>query len=358
MHFAASLRVSPTAAAAIAVVVAAACACDRATVAADHAASTVSSTSTATSTATETSSLWGTGLYAKGGTIAEGNHAFVPQYPLWSDGASKRRWIWLPPGSTIEASNPDVWVFPVGTKLWKEFSFAQRRVETRFMERTPSGWRFATYVWNERQDDATLASARGASTAVTVAPGLTHQIPSEADCRVCHGSQPVLGFSALQLSVDRDPNAPHREDATHASVDLARLVARGWLRGFSGTTSPRIAARSATERAALGYLHANCGSCHREGSPLSSLHMVLASSMASSRVSTVVATTHGVASQVDATRQRIAPGRPEASVLFERVSSRVPAVQMPPLGTQVVDEAAVGLLRTWIRETSAEPLGE
>ena len=47
----------------------------------------------------------------------------------------KRRWISLPPGSAIDASDPDAWAFPVGTRLWKEFSFGGQRVETRYMER-------------------------------------------------------------------------------------------------------------------------------------------------------------------------------------------------------------------------------
>ena len=43
--------------------------------------------------------------------------AFSPQYPLWTDGATKRRWISLPPGTAIDGSNPDNWVFPIGTRL-------------------------------------------------------------------------------------------------------------------------------------------------------------------------------------------------------------------------------------------------
>src|SRR5512138_3923951 len=88
-----------------------------------------------------------TGLYARGSTeeIAAGVLPFSPQYPLWSDGAEKRRWIRLPPGTCIDARAPDRWVFPVGTRLWKEFSLG-RRLETRMLERTRDGWRFATYV--------------------------------------------------------------------------------------------------------------------------------------------------------------------------------------------------------------------
>src|SRR5687768_17065614 len=59
-----------------------------------------------------------TGLYVPDSLRVRGdNIAFAPQYPLWSDGTSKRRWIYLPPGEAIDASRVDAWEFPVGTRL-------------------------------------------------------------------------------------------------------------------------------------------------------------------------------------------------------------------------------------------------
>ena len=73
-----------------------------------------------------------TGLYVAGTlTVDPRNRPFSPQYPLWTDGARKQRWIQLPAGSRITARDADTWEFPVGTRLWKEFAFDGRRVETR-----------------------------------------------------------------------------------------------------------------------------------------------------------------------------------------------------------------------------------
>ena len=108
-----------------------------------------------------------TGLYAAGSvtTARADNITFAPQYPLWSDGTRKRRWIYLPPGTAVDASHIDAWEFPVGTRLWKEFGY-DRPVETRFIERLADGsWRFATYVWNEAGTDAVLAAEDGAAAA-------------------------------------------------------------------------------------------------------------------------------------------------------------------------------------------------
>ena len=41
---------------------------------------------------------------------------FTPRYPLWSDGMSKRRWLHVPPGASIDKSDPDAWEFPRGTR--------------------------------------------------------------------------------------------------------------------------------------------------------------------------------------------------------------------------------------------------
>ncbi len=64
-----------------------------------------------------------TGLYADfaARTLSPGVISFVPRYQLWSDGADKQRYLLLPPGSTIDTTEMDHWVFPIGTKAWKEF---------------------------------------------------------------------------------------------------------------------------------------------------------------------------------------------------------------------------------------------
>jgi hypothetical protein len=61
-----------------------------------------------------------TGLYAEESTevVRAGNIEFSPQYPLWSDGMTKRRRIHLPPGTAIDAAELDAWTFPPGTRLW------------------------------------------------------------------------------------------------------------------------------------------------------------------------------------------------------------------------------------------------
>ena len=286
---------------------------------------------------------------------------FAPQYPLWSDGATKLRWLFLPRGSSIDASNVDTWKFPVGTRLWKEFRF-NRRAETRFIERTRQGWRYATYVWNDDESEAVLAPEMGIAQSVETRPGVRHAIPSRMDCRACHEASPVrvLGVGALQLSPDRDPNAPHAEALPTGAVDLTSLLERRLVRGLPRRfidIAPRINADSPTSRAALGYLHTNCGTCHTAGGELASLSFSLRYLLdrRAGESAPAVATSVGrrgvfrPAGQATAA-ERVSAGDPDGSMLLTRMASRHLVAQMPPLGTRVVDEAAVQLIRKWITE--------
>ena len=184
---------------------------------------------------------------------------FTPQYPLWTDGAAKRRWIYLPPGKSIDKSNPEAWVFPAGTRLWKEFAYG-RAVETRYMERMRDGsWRFATYLWNAEGTRATLAPEDGTQAGA-------HVIPSRSDCVTCHEgpAAPVLGYSAVQLQ--------------------SKLPA------------------------AAGYLHGNCGHCHNERA-LPGLDFVLAHEP--TRATESLARTHaGAAKRAELIAQRMRSHNP------------------------------------------------
>jgi hypothetical protein len=286
-----------------------------------------------------------TGLFVAGSNtqVRPGVWPFTPRYTLWSDGAAKKRWIALPPGTSIDASAPDAWQFPPGTKLWKEFSHAGRRVETRLLERLRDGsWRYAAYLWNDDGSDARLAPARGvAAWPVAQAPGGRYAVPSRTDCTACHEStaSPVLGFSALQVSP-------------------AELVERGLLRNLPGAHRqlPQIAARSPGERAALGYLHANCGHCHNRSGAGVPLNLTLAQSAAqpeASRADTL-ASLLAVAGRFrtpawPGAAHLIEPGQPALSTLALRMRSRDARLQMPPLGTDIADDEGLRLVERWIR---------
>ena len=307
-----------------------------------------------------------TGLYRPGtGIVDSRNRPFAPQYPLWTDGARKSRWVRLPPGARIDARSVDAWQFPVGTRFWKEFAFNGRKVETRMLWRSSAdAWSYATYVWNDAQTEATLAPPEGMRDVVEIVPGRRHTIPSREDCRTCHenGRTPVLGFTALQLSPDRDPAAPNAEPLSTGMITL-KTLADGQLfdppRPEFAARAPRIPGDPRT-RAALGYLTANCGHCHNEQGAVATvrLPLLMPAYASAADVDAAIATLLARTTKWDlphaapGTTAFVKPGAPELSALFVRMRSRRPSSQMPPLGTVVPDRQALDLMAQWITDQS------
>ena len=202
--------------------------------------------------------------------ISPNVHTYTPQFPLWADTATKRRWYYLPPGTQIDTSDMDHWEFPVGTKFWKEFTRDGVRVETRLVMRIGAGqttadWFYVSYQWNATNDDTTAVPM-----GVQNANGTQHDIPSRLLCKMCHENlkpSRVLGFGAIQL----DAPATNAGATTLASLVAATTLPVNPTAPTSGTTFFPIEGND-TQKKALGYIHANCSHCHN---PTSAVHDIV-----------------------------------------------------------------------------------
>ena len=287
-----------------------------------------------------------TGLYADlvSGRTAAGVAAYRPQFALWSDGAEKRRWVSLPAGSVIDTSDMDDWRFPRGSKFWKEFSVAGKRVETRLLYKsgsTDDDWIALSYVWNDAQDEA-VAAPWG-----VVDAWADHDVPAAGECMACHGGRKgrVLGFSAIQLAELNDPAAEGEETF---AIDLHGLIDNQQL--SHPPSDPLEVPGNPVERAALGYLHANCSHCHNQARPASGGarcfdprkdydFTLSATSLDSPQSTPVYRTSIGSAFE---------PGNAEGSKAIDLMSERGLFKQMPPLATEHMDIAALANLRVWV----------
>lgn len=270
--------------------------------------------------------------------------AFEPRWHLWADGATKRRWIQLPAGTKIDTSNVDYWQFPVGTKLWKEFTLNGVRVETRYLTRigpNPTDWAYMGYEWNAAQSHA-IAQPNGD----TNVNGTTHDIPAQATCRGCHtnNATPVLGFSAFQL----DYAAPA------GNVDLDHAIAAGWLtQNPPGAASPHYPLPGTpTDQAMLGYVHANCGHCHNSDSQLTS-HPMLRIESAHADVMTNTRLYQSTVNVVARTPFEgatiiVVPRDAASSVIVKRTTTTDLPHRMPALGIKTVDPTGQTIIRAWI----------
>ena len=289
--------------------------------------------------------------------ISPGIYAYTPRFGLWVDGATKRRWMQLPPGGHIDTTDPDHWVFPIGTKFWKEFTSQDGmgnpvRVETRFIKHVANNgdqndWFYVGYQWNATQDDTT-AQPFG----LDDVDGTQHDIPPRFQCRECHEgvSSRILGFGAIQL------DAP----AAQGDIALADLVSMGWLTQNPTGSSPYYplpGTAGSSAQNALGYLHANCGHCHNPQSQVYqsegiTMELRLTVGSLGSLATTPVyqtAVDHDATLPIDGLTKRIVSGDPAHSILIDRFDSLPTAsIHMPFRGSEVIDATAQAMLHDWI----------
>ncbi len=291
-------------------------------------------------------------------TIAPANEPYKPSREFWSDGAVKSRWVSLPAGTKIDATDPDEWVYPVGTKLFKEFVVEGKRIETRLYWKDTMAWKHASYRWNADETEATKSD----SNELVPVPGKRdYEIPNSGQCDECHmgHKEPVLGFEMVGLGL---PGA--------TGVTLAQLATSARIDPVPPSTTFEIPDDGTGKMGdALGWMHANCGACHTRntGGQASFTGMYLRLKVAevstaadpagldAVTTSVCVAASSGRTNDAGAPFKRIAPMDPSTSLTsyFSGVRTPVgtapgPNNQMPPLITHTVDEMGHAQLDAWI----------
>lgn len=310
------------------------------------------------------------------------NHKPVPAlipYSLnvqgWFDGAHVQRYIGLPDNLQIDFRKLRSWGFPNGTVLVQTLeldleagnSDSRRRIETRLLTRQASEWVGYSYIWNDDQTDATLVPALGLERVYTIGdsqlPGghreQTWRFPSRDECMVCHtrASGFVLGINTVQM------NRSH----VYGGVSDNQLRALNHIGAFSKPLEKSPAEyphlvnpydpQEPLAARARAYLHANCSNCHVHTGGGNSLLEVEFNTPHEKTNMYNVPPLHETFGISDA--KLVAPGSPERSILYRRIS-RGGEGHMPPVGTLQVDHRAAALIRDWIArmEPSAEEGGE
>jgi uncharacterized repeat protein (TIGR03806 family) len=297
--------------------------------------------------------------------------------PGWVDGARVERFVGLPGDSKIELSNG--WTFPNGGVLMQTLSLpdprvpgaaansgsagALRRVETRILTRQTGQWVGYSYRWDDSQTDATLVPAAGEDRDLSVGSDAdpawkpdrkvpsasahqTWHYPARSECMACHSRAAnfVLGFTELQLNKDQDYGAVR--DNQLRTLPHVGLFNKSKLSRPATNLADAYDSNGDLEARARSWLHVNCSVCHVEAGG-GNAKMELGFTTKPQKMNIVEARpqhdTFGIANAMI-----IAPGDPERSILYQRVSRRGRG-QMPPLVSTVVDREAVALIRDWIR---------
>ena len=267
--------------------------------------------------------------------------AYSVASPLWSDGADKERFLFVPDGKKVGVLPDGDLDIPPGSVAVKTFLIDGRRIETRlFVRYEDASWAGYSYEWSDDQKEATLL-ADGKTKELP--GGKSWTFPSRADCFACH--TPVAGFT-LGLEA-RQLNTADQLDRLASLFDqpIAK-EAFPPLRAADG--------EGTDEERARGYLHANCSHCHRAGSGAgaATIDLRIDRSFADTRTCNV-APQAGDVGVADA--KIFTPGAPEKSTLALRMRSLDPIARMPNVATRVVDDRGVAAVEAWIRSVGACP---
>ena len=277
--------------------------------------------------------------------------------PLFSDYAEKARFNSLPFGSSFNYIEKEVFDFPQGTTLIKNFHYptgdgGRRIVETRLLINEPFGWRPITYIWNEDQTEAYFHML-GAEIPVVATDyeGATHKInygvPDINQCKNCHmkdnGTKPI-GPTARQLNRDVVIDGDTVNQLEYYSPFIAAL--------------PNVSAMDAVvdymdddhpiDVRARSYLDSNCGNCHRpEGSAKTSgLNLNF---YESDLYKIGINKAPVAAGKASGDRlYDIVPGNPDGSILLYRMESTDPEIMMPEMGRTLIHKEGIQLIRSWI----------
>ena len=266
--------------------------------------------------------------------------------PLYSDGAEKLRFVYLPEGEQLTAQGEGLLDIPVGGALIKTFAFPvdgkRRLIETRVLLHRSDGWLALPYLWNDEQTDAQLAIAGARVDVVTPAgEAISYRVPNKNQCKECHGLDGVV-----------TPIGPKARNLSHEW--LGQMVAAGHLDAMPDNADqlPLWEERESADLAAAarGYLDVNCAHCHRPGATASNSGLDLRWEQHSPDAFGIdkrpVAAGRGAGGHL----YDIVPGKPDASILPYRMGSSEPGVAMPELGKSTVDEDGLTIVRRWIEE--------
>jgi uncharacterized repeat protein (TIGR03806 family) len=275
--------------------------------------------------------------------------AYELNTPLYSDGAEKLRFVYVPEGATLEPGGDGLLRFPVGSAIVKTFAFgegeARRMIETRVLLHRADGWVALPYVWNEEQTDARLALA-GARMPVMTPGGeaISYRVPNKNQCKTCHSMDGVvipIGPKARNLS----------------SAWLSQMERAGMLAAMPSThdTLPDWSARGgvATADLARAYLDVNCAHCHQPGGAASNSGLDLRWEQDAPLALGIGKPPVAAGRGAGGLKVGIAPGDPDASIIAYRMGSTEPGVAMPELGKASVDHDGLAIVRRWIADMPA-----
>lgn len=291
--------------------------------------------------------------------------------PLFSDYATKHRFVRLPAKTPINWHPTEALEFPVGTVIAKTFAYpdatedqtrGERFLETRIELYEKSGWYGYSYVWNEDQSDASLRLGGGAVDVTwTDADGVVHankyQIPNANQCLSCHAQHDKyvpLGPTARNL------NRPGRPGKGDPHNQLNQWIEDGFLTGAPAADKiPKLADYLDADKAdvnhrARAWLEVNCAHCHNPGGSARTSGLDLRTVQLDPAKYGVMKSPVAAGKGSGGRKYDIVPGKPDDSILLYRLETEETGARMPNLARNLTHHDSNQLIREWIKSMSTD----
>ena len=283
---------------------------------------------------------------------------------LFTDYAWKKRFIYLPEGTSMVYHDSEVMEFPEGTMIFKFFYYPHdfnapesgyTIMETRVLHLKAGEWVALPYTWNMEQTDAKLAIA-GDSKAVSwvnysgESLELAYTVPNMNQCKSCHELNKTMmpiGPSARQLNKTLAYTDGPKNQLQHFS-DLGWLTELPTLKDCPKLPDYNDASVSLDKRA-RAYLDINCAHCHRPEGPAKNSALHLAAHVQNKVALGVGKTPIAAGKGSGGLKYDIVPGKPEESILYYRMKSNEPGIMMPEIGRKIADQEGLALISEWIK---------
>jgi uncharacterized repeat protein (TIGR03806 family) len=255
---------------------------------------------------------------------------------LFSDYAEKQRLIKVPAGSVLVATNDGLPAFPDGTILVKTFFYykdardtlkGKKIIETRLLIKSGESWNVGDYLWNEDQTDARLVNVGVDKTInwidrVGKARVISYHVPAKSECTTCHQSANTIlpiGPKVRNLNITVTRAGQSINQLQHM-MNL-QMMSNADPSSFGVLPDWKSSQFSLSERA-RAYLDVNCAHCHNDKGFAADEHLFLSY-------------------ELSLEESRIAHKKNDILSKFE-------SGKMPKLGTTIVDEEALDLIKKYM----------
>jgi uncharacterized repeat protein (TIGR03806 family) len=329
--------------------------------------------------------------------------------PLFTDYATKYRFVFVPEGEVATYSEHEVIEFPVGSVLVKTFSMPadtanrgvnETNIETRLLIHRADGWTAIPYYWDSATDASYIVTGKTIADVTITHDGqpltFDYGVPQKNQCTNCHAVVPVLdkndptdkrksifkpiGPKARFLNNDYDYAGGVENQLAHwesAGILISAPTDKTTIASapiFKDTTDITALSTEDLNTMARGYLDINCAHCHRDALTISEPNYAGAAGDSGLTVEfnrnfdteqgrfgiCKTAVAGGYPAEESGYNQYprdVVPQHADRSYLLYRMNTNDGRHKMPELGRASTHKEGVALVRAWINSLDANDCG-